>query len=311
MAICGVCKKSSNEETDVKCSGTCEYVFHSSCIKADLEGKKTRSGKDFKCNECRVVSSQSSAKSSASSGPITKEFIIAVLDGFKNEVFAELGVFRTEMSELSTSVQFISDKIDESNKLMESLSSQFTELKKENEELKSSVAVLKSEVSELRERIRHQEQYSRINNVEINGLPSSAEENICDLVRDVGSAIGLQVESSDIAAAHRVPSYRRDRDPALILQFVNRAKRDDWINKYRQIKTLSARDVNKQFPAQRVYINDHLCPENKQLLSKLKQKCREIGYSFAWSRDGKFFARRSQGEKVKRITCLEDILKLV
>ncbi|XP_046684433.1 uncharacterized protein LOC124370185 [Homalodisca vitripennis] len=215
------------------------------------------------------------------------------------------------MIELSASVQFISNKIDDSNKLMESVSVQFAELRKENEELKSTVAVLKNEVTVLRDRMRHQEQYSRVNNVEINGLPSTAGENIGDLLRDVGTAIGLQVENNDIAAAHRVPSYRRDRDPALIVQFVNRAKRDDWISKYRQIKTLTARDVNKQFPAQRVYINDHLCPNNKLLLSKLKQRCKEIDYAFAWSRDGRFFARKSKGEAAKSITSFEDVQKLV
>lgn len=41
-------------------------------------------------------------------------------------------------------------------------------------------------------------------------------------------------------------------------------------------------------PASRIYINDHLLPENKQLLGKLKQKCRDIGYTFTLCHDGQF-----------------------
>ncbi|KAG8303440.1 hypothetical protein J6590_010477, partial [Homalodisca vitripennis] len=55
---------------------------------------------------------------------------------------------------------------------------------------------------------------------------------------------------------------------------------------------LTAQQVNQHFPSQRVYINDQLSPENKQLMSKSKQKCREIGYTYAWCRDDKFFARK-------------------
>ncbi|KAG8261679.1 hypothetical protein J6590_067282 [Homalodisca vitripennis] len=118
-------------------------------------------------------------------------------------------------------------------------------------------------------------------------------ESVDDLVRDVGSAIGVEVLVGDISAAHRVPSFRKDRDPALVVQFVNRTKKEEWITKYRMKKpSLTAQ--------QRVYINDHLSPETKQLLSKLKQKCRGIGYTYAWCRDAKFFARKAPGEPVKK-----------
>lgn len=217
MSVCGVCKKSASSESDVSCSGMCGYVFHSNCIKSELDGKKTRSG--FKCAECKGASSQSSVKStSSSSGSITKEFMLSVFDGFKKEVFAEFSTFksevndlRSEVNDLSASVQFMSDKIDSSSKLMEKMTSQFIEIKKENEELKASNTALKVEVRDLRDRMRNLEQYSRINNIEINGLPTSKEENVKELVKDVGAAIGVQVQEADIAVAHRVPTFRKDR----------------------------------------------------------------------------------------------------
>lgn len=307
MAICGVCKNTSNDESDVKCSGLCGYVFHPDCIKGEFE-KKTRSCKEYKCKECRGASTQSSTKSSASNtNVLTKDFLLKVMEGFKTDVFAEINSFRTDINELSASMQFVSDKMDSSFKLIEQLTSQFNQLKKENEEIRSKNVHLSCEVRDLREKVRHLEQYSRINNIEINGVPATKEESVFDLLRDVGASIGVEVQECDISAAHRVPSFRRDRDPALIVQFTNRRMRDEWISKYRQKKSLTASEINQRFSNQRVFINDHLTPDNKQLLSKLKKKCREIGYDFAWCRDAKFFARKEPGAPVKKITCLEDI----
>lgn len=52
-----------------------------------------------------------------SSSVLTKEFLIQVMEGLKNEVFTEINSFKAEFSELIASVEFVSDKIDSSNKL--------------------------------------------------------------------------------------------------------------------------------------------------------------------------------------------------
>lgn len=322
MAVCGVCKSVSSEENDVKCSGSCGFVFHADCIKGEYE-KKTRSSKDFKCKDCKSGSSQGCVKSAAlTTNVITKDFILTVMEGFKKEVFAEMESFKKEVfgeivsfkgnvNELTTSLQFFSDKIDSSCQVMKQLSVQFEQLRKENEEMKAKTVFLSTEVQELRNRLRNLEQYSRVNNIEINGLPTTKDESVRDLLKDVAKTIGVEVQSSDISAAHRVPSFKKDRDPALIIQFTNRTKKEEWINKFRAKKTvLTAQQVNQRFPAQRVYLNDHLSPENKQLLSKLKLKCKEIGYTYAWSKDVKFFARKAEGDPIRKITSFEDIEKL-
>lgn len=322
MVVCGVCGSECVEGNNIKCAGNCENSFHLNCIKNEAEGKITRSTRDWKCPSCKTKSNQSSVKSSSSTeGVLTKDFLIKVMEGFKKEVFSEMASFKTEvvsemasfkteMSELSTSVQFISDKLDASNLLMEDIKSKLSELQKENEGLKAKNEVLGREVADLRERMRSMEQYSRVKNIEISGLPVTQGENISDLVADVGAALGVEVQGADIAAAHRVPSFRSDREPALIVQFTSRIIKEQWMAKSRKKKNLTARDVNQHFPTKRVFINEHLSPENKKFLTKLKQKGRDLGYTFIWSRDGKFFVRKSEGEPVKRINTYEDMDRL-
>lgn len=308
-AICGACSISFERDgSEVTCSGLCERYFHAECVKEDVESKKTRSA--WKCKDCRV-SSQSSVKSSLSSeAQITKEFLRQVLDGFKDEVFGELKSFRKEMSELKSSTQFLSDTVETANSLMSQLKTEFAKMRKENEVLQTKNNVMSCEVEELRDRVRTLEQYTRRCNVEISGVPVTANESVPVIVKDVGAALGVPVRDVDIAAAHRIPSFKKDVIPSIVVQFQHRATRDSWVSSFKKKKMLTAKEVNVSFPASKVWVNEHLSPENKLFLSKLKKKCRDIGYKYAWCRDGKFYARKSDGEKFHKIFCANDIEKL-
>lgn len=306
MALCGVCGSECSGASSIKCT-VCEKLFHLTCVN---EEKIKRSTKDWKCAACRKQAStpKGSVKSNVStSDPLTKDFLVKVMEGFKTDVFNEIASLRTEMSDLGTSVQFVTDTLDTSNKLMEEIKKKLAELQKENQALRENNQSLNKEVVTLRERMRNLEQYTRVNNIEISGVPETRGENISDLLSDVGAALGVEVKETDVAAAHRVPSYRRDREPAVIVQFTARRIKEQWIAKFRQRKGLTARDVNQNFAPQRVYINDHLSPENKQFLAKLKQKGRDLDYKFIWCRDGKFFAKKAEDQPVKKINSYEDM----
>jgi uncharacterized protein YoxC len=306
MSACGVCGNSCDSSAEtVKCSGGCDISFHLNCVKESVEGRKTRSFKDWKCKNCR---SQSSTLQSHPGTAITKEFLLSVLDSFKKDVFLEIKNFvRDEIAPLTQSVQFMSDKIDESNKLMASLRGDILSLKKEVETIRSKQNSMATVVSDLKEKVRSLEQYTRRLNVEISGVPVSPKEDIVRLVKDVGKAMGVEVLDNHIAAAHRVPSYNKERIPSVVVQLQNKQLKDTWITNFRQKKTMTAKEVNAAFPNDLVYINDHLSPDNKILLSTLKKKAKAVGYTYAWCRDGKFYARKAPGEKLVRIVSYEDI----
>lgn len=313
MASCGVCRSPCNDDSDVKCSGGCEGVFHLQCIKSELEGRVTRSTKDWRCKSCRkrTASTQGSGTSSTSGTALTKDFLVRVIEEFKNQVFSELKSFRSEMEEVKNAMQFLSDKVDSTNNLMQTIKNEFAEIKKENERLHERSKVMSEHIVELRDRVRNLEQYSRRSNVEISGIPPSPNEDVRTIVQDAGAAIGVEIRPEDVAAAHRIPTYKKDRIPSIVVQFRDRGMRDNCISRFREKKTLTANQINKQFPQhQRVYINEHLTPENKQLLASLKKKCREINYAYVWCREGKFFIRKSEGGKVQRVSSMEEVEKL-
>lgn len=311
-ANCGVCDHQCSDLEGVKCAGKCGRVFHAKCIKDDVDGVKTRSQRDWRCKDCRNTSStQQVGVSSVTSQATTTEFLRGMLEEMRSEISSQLKGFRKEFVELSDSVKFISDKIDESNKLMKQMGEEFTVLKKENEDLRTANAGLTRQVSTLKDKIATMEQYSRKDNLEISGLPVTPNEDIMTLIKDIGDSVGVDISEGDISTAHRVPTFHKNRTPSIVVRFVRRSSRDTVLQKYKEKKGgLTARDINQAFPQQRVYINEHLSPENKVFLSDLKAKCKEVGYAYAWFRDGKFFVRRSQGESCRKIMNYEDIKNL-
>lgn len=61
----------------------------------------------------------------------------------------------------------------------------------------------------------------------------------------------------------------------------------------------------------KVYINEKLLPENKVFFSKIKTIFQETGCTYAWCRDGKFYVRKANGEKCRRINNLKELNTLM
>lgn len=312
--VCGVCNTTCGiDASDVKCGGMCKKLFHGDCVKKDAEGRKLRSGsKDWMCKECKSQSGGDSVKSSSSgtASALTKDFLVKVMDNFKSDMFNELKSVKKEVTDLKESVEFLSSSHDAFNTTMKSIQEELMNLKSENTEIKAQNAELKQVTCDLRERLRALEQYTRRTNIEISGVPETPGENVEHVIRDVGTALGVEVEESQVSAAHRIPSYRRDRPASLVVQFKDRPTRDMWITKFKAKKTLTAKNINPTFKDQKVYINEHLSPDNKQFLTKLKQKATAIGFKYVWCREGKFYVRKADGERCRRVNTYDELDKL-
>lgn len=127
MSPCGVCHVVISDGNEL-CTGVCGVVFHVTCIKTDGDGVATRSSKNWKCKEWRL--SSTSSKASAVTKALTKDFLVRVLEDFKKEVFNELKNMRSEMGEMTTSMQFLSDKVDALNVLMNDIKEELACIKK-------------------------------------------------------------------------------------------------------------------------------------------------------------------------------------
>lgn len=233
-----------------------------------------------------------------------------MMEAFKTEMFNELKANNKEFSEFKTSLTFFSEKMDETTKQLQEINKQYLEIKKENSALRQENERITQEMRELKIRMRHMEQYSRRSNIEIAGVPQTAKEDVMSVIGDVGKAIGITLRPEEVMATHRVPSFRSEKIPPLIVQFTSKMVRDEWITRARERRDLTADLVNRDFPKRRVFIGEHLTPETKMLLSSTKERCKTVDWRYVWCREGKVFVRKAEKEKCIRIDSIDDLAKI-
>lgn len=170
-------------------------------------------------------------------------------------------------------------------------------LKDENRKLTEELTSVKSELVELK-------QYSRANNLEVKGLPQNANEVLDALVVELGTRVGAQLCSSDIDTVHRVPS-KTNGVQNVVVRFVRRSVRDQVLQKAKKHRLTSA-DLGFH-GTEPIFVNEHLCLENKILLSKTIRCKKEKGWKFAWVSQGKIFMRKNENSDALQITCDSDL----
>uniref|UniRef100_A0A8D8Z3K0 FP protein C-terminal domain-containing protein n=2 Tax=Cacopsylla melanoneura TaxID=428564 RepID=A0A8D8Z3K0_9HEMI len=191
-------------------------------------------------------------------------------------------------------------------------------LKEENEKMKEMLKkqediIMKQgeENRELKIRVNDLEQYSRRSNIQINNIPSSSEESVETIVCEMGQAIGVPINFGvDIQAAHRVPTQGSSAKP-IIVKFTNRQLRNRFIVEAKKSKPTCAKlDCTKNLlfaSNTKIYVNDHLSPENKKLLFEARNCVRNKSAKSAWSKDGKIFIKRNETAAPVTIRDIQDL----
>ena len=79
------------------------------------------------------------------------------------------------------------------------------------------------------------EQYSRRDNIKVVGIPETEGENCVEKVKELGEAIGVDIQDSDISTAHRVKSRGKKGNP-MIVRFVRRETKEQMMFNKKKLK---------------------------------------------------------------------------
>lgn len=165
------------------------------------------------------------------------------------------------------------------------------------------------DILELQTKFRMIEQEVKMNDVRVIGIPKLPDEELVPIVMKVGLKLGIRVAKEDIVTVIRLPIGQKKLVPAVKVKFNCQATRELWLDTYRMKKP-----VWMQFcpllPLQQIRVVEHLTSDNQQFFNKLKHRCTQLRYKFVWSRDGKFYAKRSESDHNIRIRTLDDIEQL-
>lgn len=236
-----------------------------------------------------------------------KELTKILIEMFST-IMGAMKEIKTSVSGFEASMKFHSESFDEFKAELKSVRQELSEVKKRSVEGEKERQRLNKELRDAKKEMVDLKQYSRRNNLELKGIPLTEKEDLDLTLKKVAKCLNVELSDNDVDVVHRVPT-KGGGLPNIIVKFNSRTTRDKLLLAAKK-RRLNASLLRYQADSP-VYVNDHLCPENKILLGKAIQYKREKLWKFAWVADGKILMRKSESSKVLHVTCDDDLVKVV
>lgn len=218
---------------------------------------------------------------------------------------SELKAMKSEMSEVKTSLENAHTSIAELTDKLASVSRETQSLQKTKED----ISRFEQRLERIEATMRENEQRTRLNNIEIKGVPVTPSENLFTIISKIGSKINCEVKKEQINYIARVPQRNNKDNKNIIVSLHNRYQRDDFVAAAKKCHTLMATDLGLAIDT-KVYINDHLTFENKQLLNKAKVLAKEKDFTYIWVKNCKILVKKNSTSPTYAIKSETDLKKI-
>lgn len=318
----------NDEVTDaVVCKG-CHRSLHYACAGVTESGYR-RMGADrkaaWRCPNCRNLPNLTVPGSLNET-----EGIAAVLKEIKefradfSSMKSDINTLKSDIQSCSTGIHNINTKFTEMENRFSDLENRLIKLEKVCDEiptLQSELSTAKNTISTLQQQNDTREQYSRMNNVEISGLPFKKNENLLSILQSIFTVVGLTMDVNSIDCIQRVRRYgtgvgnNNDENttintPAVIVKFTRRIYKDELLSAVRARRGITTASLGLDGPAVNLFLGDHLTPTTKLLLKRARQLKKDGKLAYLWVRDCKILARKTETSKVTLINKNLDLDKI-
>ncbi|XP_044764463.1 uncharacterized protein LOC123321026 [Coccinella septempunctata] len=306
---CSVCDTViSKKAPGIQCGGFCGLFFHANSVCSDINKHQLSlvnlPGGRWHCGSCRTDRiSPPPTRAPRPSQP--RRGTPSAGGDDEDDLRSEISLLRGEIAELRKCVTFCSEKVSD----FETQLIHFKNLCKTTEDLKKENGLLKEEVKSLSAKVNNAEQLSRANNVEIQGVTEWKGENLINVVETIGKHVGYAVNKSDIDFATRVPTMNSEKPKHIIVRFLSRMKRDEFVAKSK-FKRKESSDPGMKIESlsnNKIYLNEHLTAINKKLFKDARETAKERGYKFTWVQNGSILMRKDVSSRIIHISKPSDL----
>lgn len=228
---------------------------------------------------------------------------IADLKTVKSDI-ADLKVLKPEVAELKTSVEFVQNTVQDLSNRVSVINDEVQAMLK----AKNDVSLLTQKLERIETTMQEADQRTRLNNIEIKGVPVSQTENLMDIVSKIGNLINCTIPKEQINYVVRVPMRNDKLNKSIIVAVHSRYLKEDFVAAAKKRNIVPA-DIGLRGDS-RIYVNDHLTVENKMLLNKAKSIAKERGFAFLWVKGCKIFTRKNPTSHVIAIRSDSDLKKI-
>ena len=318
--LCGKCKESV---TDSVFCGRCDGNYHYTCAGLS-ESSYRRMGQEkkaaWRCAQCRIQPSNQGGGTDCGGS-------VSLAD-----VLTEIKSLRADFNSMKSDFKDVQSDIRITKNCVEDLESKWCEMESRFSGVEDRLVVVEgklasfsaiqkdlSNAQDTLARLQYennlQDQFSRLNNVEISGVPTKNGENLFTLLQTLCTVVGFKLTDYDIDTIHRVRTYNTEqtkptRYPSIIVRFSQRRRKDQLLAAVRARRGLTTSDIGMLGPATTLYVGDHLTPTNKLLLKRSRELKKEKNYSYLWVRDCKILLRKNDNANIIRISNLSDLNKI-
>ncbi|CAG4927024.1 unnamed protein product [Colias eurytheme] len=305
---CALCNSTFKE--GVQCC-ICNKHFDFGCAQITEQGWRKLGVERRAAWRCTNCKNSSNINQPPASDTISLESIMKELRDVKNKLTGMpsllngLNELKKELCEIKSSCEFLGGKIDDFANKISTMDARLVEL----ESLDHKISSLDQEVSCLKAQLAANDTRSRLNNVEIKGVPIKKNENLYSVVDNICQKVSFSIKKEHINYLYRVPS-QKTKDKPIIISFLNRYVKEDFVAAARASKELLARDIGYGDSNNRIFVNDHLSPEMKNLLNSCKLTAKDKHYDYVWVKFGKIHVRKNNSSPVIIITKKSDLNKL-
>lgn len=130
------------------------------------------------------------------------------------------------IGDLRGSIEFMSQKFDETQEQNREIKKMLKDTIKENKLIKNRVIKLENKIAEQAPALGRLDQYGMRSSLEVCEVNQVASEDCVKLVIEVGAAAGVKIENGDIEIGHRVKVSNKNKIPPIIVKFRSRDIRD-------------------------------------------------------------------------------------
>lgn len=239
-------------------------------------------------------------------------FRLAIKEDIREMVRSEMnGVVETLKDEFTKTTDFICDEQKDLNDMLEEKEKRIAFLEEENLHVKSRLVKLESRLTSI-------EKISRNCNLEIQAVPERSNENVMALFKNLCETVNCGIEESNVIACRRVAkinaSSKRPRN--ILISFSNSRLRDNILsavhryNKSHRDHPLLSTDLRIPGEPSKIYIAEHLSPEQKLLHAATRKKGKELMFKYVWVKNGQIYARKDDTTSailIRDMTSVDDL----
>lgn len=242
------------------------------------------------------------------------------IDSALTKIQSQLDIFSAKYAGWEARISAMEEKVSST-----AISEDVQQLLTDNKAMKATIANLELGAASLEKRVEDMDQSARSCNLEIQNIPEVKNENLNQVVFEIGKLIGVEIDADKVRAVHRVArgpgaapgpaAAAADAPPPrpknIVVQLSSRRLRDDVLSAARARRELYTDQLQMGGESRRFFVAEHLTLRNKKLFAKARELGKDAGFKHVWVRNFTIQMRKTDLSKIIYIRSESDLARFV